>query len=130
MQDNAATIIILVLFKYFQRTQEIFTRLWPLALLLCHYSKLPIGAGLGVAIIVLDLDLQGLLVVLLGLYPFVLLLGYPAQLSIDISTAFFDDIGIEALITKPDSQCFLVRFFCCCRILKCKLPLRNVVNDS
>ena len=36
-----------------------------------------VGAGLAVAVVVLDVDLQGLLVVLLGLLPLALLLAPP-----------------------------------------------------
>ena len=60
--------------------QEILTRLLPLLLLLGHSAQLVVGPGLRVAVVVLDLDLQGLLVVLLRLLPLPLLLGHYAQL--------------------------------------------------
>ena len=49
--------------------------LLPLPLLLSHEAQLVIGFGLLVAVIELDIDLQGLLVVLLGLLPLPLFLG-------------------------------------------------------
>ena len=56
--------------------------LLPLPLLLGYHAQLVIGAGLLVAVIVLDIDLQGLLIVLLGLLPLPLFLGYYAQVVV------------------------------------------------
>ena len=55
---------------------EVATRLLPLPLLFCHSAQLVVGIGLRVAVVVLNEELQGLLVVLLSLLPLLLLLGH------------------------------------------------------
>ena len=51
----------------------------PLLLLLGDSAQLVVGVGLFITVVEVDKDLQGLLVVLLGLRPLALLLCYPAQ---------------------------------------------------
>ena len=51
-------------------------------MLLGHHAQLVVGAGLPVAVVELDLEGQGFLVVVLRLLPAPLLLGHRAQLAV------------------------------------------------
>ena len=55
----------------------------PLPLILCHSAQVVVGPRLLVAVVVLDKELQGLLVVLFGLHPLPLILCHSAQLVVD-----------------------------------------------
>ena len=66
-QRNDCIKVIVKLSEDLQGLLIVFFSLLPLLLLLGHAAQVVIGAGLAVAGVVLDLDLQGLLVVLLGL---------------------------------------------------------------
>src|SRR5260370_30704226 len=78
-QGPSHVLIILVIYKDFQRTQQILTSLRPLLSLLRRYAQIVVGTGLAVAVVVFDGELQGVLVVLFGLLELALLLCHPPQ---------------------------------------------------
>src|SRR5260370_38989064 len=101
----------------------------PLPLLLSYPDQLVVGAGLAVTVIELDLELQGLLEVLLGLLPLPLYLSYPAQLGVGLGlqSLCFLLIQLSSLWYQP--QYLLIRAFCCRELLEAKLLIRGAARD-
>ena len=80
-QSNRQAMLILELRGQGQRLEMKVSRLYETLLGFGKQAELPIGPGLAVAVVELDLEGEGLLVKLLGLGPAPLVLRDPAQLG-------------------------------------------------
>src|SRR5260370_27414478 len=88
------------------------------------------GRGLRVEVVEVDVDLQGLLEVLLSLLELPLLLGNPAQLVVDACTQLSHPVGIIVRVLKPKGKYFLIGCFCFCIMFEQKVPLGNVIENT